>query len=1684
MILNTLSAFAGPSRTTYQAKIIKPDGYPLESSTVNFKFTILDPAGSCILYSETFSSVNMGASAGLVSFSLGSGVRTFPVSGSTFEQVFSNTTASLTCDAGGPATYSPLATDTRKIVMQFNDGNGWQTLPAMTINAVPYAMYANDSLKFSGKDITDFVQVASLPTCGASEAIRYNGVGFSCIAAGGSGGSVTSSSVISALGYTPADGASITTVTSTVDSVSSTVASVSSTVYSVSSTLTSLQNSVAASFAAIANSQWLTSGTTISYNNGNVGIGTSTPITKLEVSGGIKISTETAACAVSYAGTLRYDSGNVEFCNGSTWAALGVAGAVTSSSVITALGYTPADNVNVTTLAASFTAMSSLGAGQFLVGNASSTASAVALSGDATLSDTGALTLANTGVAANTYGSSTLVPIFAVDSKGRITSASTVPMTSSQWTNVAAGPTSGTTITGTGFSPVGQQGTQSSVPTSGSVDDGYYAINLPFAVNFNGNSYSTIYVGTNSYVTFNGPSTLYAGLSAASPALDKILIDAADRSSNSVWFFSDANSFSIRYEGGCTTAPATSLVWELQGSNANVNQLKLQIISVCGGGFSTVANASTQLQSLAAVASTAYLINYGLVSSGTSDTIYFNGHVGIGTSSPTKRLDVVHDTSSTYGMRLKSTTPATIGGLLVENDTGDSALIQVGNSAASSPVAGHMLLQSGSKDIVFRAATNERLRILASGEVGIGTSTPFAKLDVSGGIRIGMESFACAVNYAGTLRYNAGDVQMCNGSTWQTLSTGSVTSAAVIAAMGYTPADSASVSSSITSLSSSVVTSFTTVNSSITSVSSSVTALLGAINSITPTQWETAANSGTAMTTLSISNFSPLGQLGAQNSTPTTGSVDDGYYTLNLPFAVTFNGTSYTTMYVGTNSYVTFGGPSTVYSGLSATNPALNKIVVNAADRSSNSVWFFSDANSFSIRYEGGCTTAPGTSLVWELQGSVVNTSQLKLQIISVCSGGFSTIASPSAQLQALNATAGTAYVIGNGTAASSIYFNGHVGVGTSSPMVRLDVAHDTSSTYGMRLKATTSATVGGLLVENDLGDNAVVQVGQSSASSTLAGHTFLQASKNLILSAANVERLRILSTGEVGIGTSTPYAKLDVSGGIRISMETNCAVSYAGTLRYNAGSLQLCNGSAWQSLSTGSVTSSTVATALASATNVGIGTNSPAATLDVSGTVKISGGSPGAGKVLTSDASGNATWQTIAGDNLGNHTATQNINLGNYKLVGQGGSEGITIDSLGNIRLGSVGGSTGITAGPGSTASGSSWASIAAGFNAQASSITSFAFGSYARATNWYAFATGNNTTAGGRASAVFGQNMTVNGDYSVGFGLSSSVSYTATTPSTMAIMGGNVGIGTTAPATSLHVRGGASYGAIMLGDNGGTTNHHLTHELDGSFAIFTGTFGSGVRQLTITSGGAVGIGTTTPVSLLEVSSASQTYARITTTANNTAAELAFTNSGATDWVIGADGPNRNMINNGGFHFWKSGYGTAMLLDDNGYVGIGTVSPTATLHVNGTARIVDGNQAAARVLASDASGNASWKQTIIHGTVASVGNTSTTTGQRVSSGVYITLPPGRWQITGMGITTGASCRADFGVRVQATDSVVKYTLMPVATGDFQTATVTAYVDIASTTTYDLYISSRGVCNSQVHSDNMLWDITATGVAY
>jgi hypothetical protein len=85
-------------------------------------------------------------------------------------------------------------------------------------------------------------------------------------------------------------------------------------------------------------------------------------------------------------------------------------------------------------------------------------------------------------------------------------------------------------------------------------------------------------------------------------------------------------------------------------------------------------------------------------------------------------------------------------------------------------------------------------------------------------------------------------------------------------------------------------------------------------------------------------------------------------------------GTQYSSVYIGSNSYATFGGGSTQYSGLSASSPSFPKIFVGGADNSYQRLYHIQNTsggqNYYRIRYEGnnstsGVTGSPG--IVWEI---------------------------------------------------------------------------------------------------------------------------------------------------------------------------------------------------------------------------------------------------------------------------------------------------------------------------------------------------------------------------------------------------------------------------------------------------------------------------------------------------------------------------------------------------------------------------------------------------------------------------------------------------------------------------------------------------------------------------------------------
>ena len=71
--------------------------------------------------------------------------------------------------------------------------------------------------------------------------------------------------------------------------------------------------------------------------------------------------------------------------------------------------------------------------------------------------------------------------------------------------------------------------------------------------------------------------------------------------------------------------------------------------------------------------------------------------------------------------------------------------------------------------------------------------------------------------------------------------------------------------------------------------------------------------------------------------------------------------------------------------------------------------------------------------------------------------------------------------------------------------------------------------------------------------------------------SGSFIEKLRIIPNGSVGIGTSSPAAKLDVAGGIRVANDpTTCMGSNAGTIRWTGSMFEGCNGTSWMPLTGG----------------------------------------------------------------------------------------------------------------------------------------------------------------------------------------------------------------------------------------------------------------------------------------------------------------------------------------------------------------------------------------------------------------------------------------------------------------------------------------------------------------------------------
>lgn len=206
-------------------------------------------------------------------------------------------------------------------------------------------------------------------------------------------------------------------------------------------------------------------------------------------------------------------------------------------------------------------------------------------------------------------------------------------------------------------------------------------------------------------------------------------------------------------------------------------------------------------------------------------------------------------------------------------------------------------------------------------------------------------------------------------------------------------------------------------------------------------------------------------------------------------------------------------------------------------------------------------------------------------------------------------------------------YFSGNLGVGVPNPAQKLDVAGTIQATG---FKLTTAATAGYVLTCDAAGAG-------SWQPPPAGGDSLWQASGTDVY----------YSAGRVGVGTSTPGARLDLAGGdwdlvgtegdfrigsssYRLKFGVATSGGSAGLARIRA---QGITGTPKVVLGAGNFDTLTV-----TSTNVGVGTLAPdsGAKLDVAGKLRtmnlqVTTGAT-AGYVLTADAGGNATWQAPTG--------------------------------------------------------------------------------------------------------------------------------------------------------------------------------------------------------------------------------------------------------------------------------------------------------------------------------------------------------------------------------------------------------------------------------------------------------------------
>lgn len=208
----------------------------------------------------------------------------------------------------------------------------------------------------------------------------------------------------------------------------------------------------------------------------------------------------------------------------------------------------------------------------------------------------------------------------------------------------------------------------------------------------------------------------------------------------------------------------------------------------------------------------------------------------------------------------------------------------------------------------------------------------------------------------------------------------------------------------------------------------------------------------------------------------------------------------------------------------------------------------------------------------------------------------------------------------------NNVYYNsGNVGIGLSSPTAMMEIYGNSVDSYPTLLLSEADGYSRVTFRTMAASTKHWVFAGHTNATD---GDSQLHLNYNNGITGKNIFSVygnsNVTFDEKVGIGTTAPGSLLQVHSNITYVNNVTPIIKISDNFKtWNIGL-----GDPGDRFSISSEENTDRLTILKSNGNVGIGTTSPGAKLEVAGQVKIAGGSPGSGKVLTSDATGLASWQ------------------------------------------------------------------------------------------------------------------------------------------------------------------------------------------------------------------------------------------------------------------------------------------------------------------------------------------------------------------------------------------------------------------------------------------------------------------------